>query len=71
LKRIGKEGSFFIYLHPWEWDRGTPRISLSLFSRWATYFGMKKVLTKLEGLLETFPFSRMDKVLENLIENGK
>jgi len=68
LKRISKEGPFYIYLHPWEWDRGTPRISLSLFSRWATYFGMKKVLAKLEGLLETFPFSRMDEVLETVVK---
>jgi len=68
LKRISKEGPFYIYLHPWEWDCGTPRISLSHFSRWATYSGMKKVLTKLEGLLETFPFSRMDQVLETVVE---
>jgi polysaccharide deacetylase family protein (PEP-CTERM system associated) len=68
LKRISKEGPFYIYLHPWEWDCGTPRISLSPFSRWATYSGMKKVLTKLEGLLEIFSFSRMDQVLEAVVE---
>jgi len=71
LKRISKEGPFFIYLHPWEWDRGTPRISLPFFSRWATYYGMKKVLIKLEGLLKTFPFSRMDEVLEAVAEKGE
>jgi polysaccharide deacetylase family protein (PEP-CTERM system associated) len=71
LKRMSKEGSFFIYLHPWEWDKGTPRMSLSLFARWATYSGMKKVLTKLEGLLEAFPFSRMDEVLEKGIQKGE
>jgi polysaccharide deacetylase family protein (PEP-CTERM system associated) len=70
LKRISKEGPFFIYLHPWEWDTGTPRISLSPFSRWATYSGMKTVLTKLEGLLKAFPFSRMDDVLENVVQKG-
>jgi hypothetical protein len=29
---------------------------------------MKKVLTKLEGLLEIFSFSRMDQVLEAVVE---
>jgi polysaccharide deacetylase family protein (PEP-CTERM system associated) len=70
LKRISKEGPFFIYLHPWEWDTGTPRISLSLFSRWATYSGLKSVLKKLERLLRAFPFSRMDEVLEKIIQEG-
>ena len=46
-------------------------ISLSLFARWATYSGMKKVLTKLEGLLEAFPFSRMDEVLEKGVQKGE
>jgi len=68
LKRIGKEGPFFIYLHPWEWDPKTPRISLPLFSRWATYLGMKHVLKKLEGLLRTFRFSKMDDVLREIIQ---
>jgi polysaccharide deacetylase family protein (PEP-CTERM system associated) len=71
LRRISKEGPFFIYLHPWEWDAGTPRISLSLFSRWATYSGMKNVLTKLEGLFKTFPFTRMDEVLANVVQKGE
>jgi polysaccharide deacetylase family protein (PEP-CTERM system associated) len=70
LKRMSQEGPFFVYVHPWEWDRGTPRISLSLFSRWATYFGMEKVLVKLGELLETFSFARMDEVLEAVIKQG-
>lgn len=71
LKRMNQEGPFFIYVHPWEWDRGTPRISLSPFSRWATYFGMEKVLAKLGELLETFSFARMDEVLETVIKQGE
>ncbi len=70
LKRMSQEGPFFLYVHPWEWDRGTPRISLSLFARWATYFGMERVLAKLEQLLESFSFARMDEVLEAVIKQG-
>lgn len=68
LRRISNEGPFFIYLHPWEWDPGTPRISLPIFSRWATYWGMKHVLKKLEGLLRTFAFSKMENVLQEVIQ---
>ena len=71
LKRLSKEGPFFVYLHPWEWDTGTPRVSLSLFSRWATYSGLETVLTKLEGLLRIFSFTRMDDVLQQIIQKGE
>jgi len=70
LKRINQEGPFNIFLHPWEWDRGTPRAPLSLYSRLVTYYGMKKVLLKLEGLLRTFSFSRMDEALEKAAQQG-
>jgi polysaccharide deacetylase family protein (PEP-CTERM system associated) len=63
LKRMNQEGPFNIYLHPWEWDRGTPRVPLSLYSRLVTYYGMNNLLLKLEGLLRAFSFSRMDEVL--------
>lgn len=70
LKRINREGPFNIYLHPWEWDRGTPRMALSLYSRLVTYYGMKHVLLKLEGLLRAFSFSRMDVALEKVALKG-
>lgn len=70
LKRINQEGPFNIYLHPWEWDRGAPRIPLPLYSRLVTYYGMKNVLLKLEGLLRTFSFSRMDEALEKMAQYG-
>ncbi len=63
LKRINEGGPFFVYLHPWECDVNTPRVSLPLLSREATYFGIRKVMPKLEGLLKTFAFSRMEDVL--------
>jgi peptidoglycan-N-acetylglucosamine deacetylase len=65
-KRINKTGPFFLFLHPWESDIHTPRVPLPLLSRGATYYGIGSVLFKLEGLLKTFSFSRMDEVLEKL-----
>lgn len=65
LKRINQEGPFNIYLHPWECDMHTPRVSLPLVSKWITYYGMNPMISKLEGLLKVFSFSRMDEVLKN------
>ncbi|OGP92876.1 MAG: hypothetical protein A2156_09950 [Deltaproteobacteria bacterium RBG_16_48_10] len=63
LKRMNGEGPFYIYLHPWECDENTPRISLPFLAKKVTYYGIRKVLFKLEGLLKRFSFSRMDDVL--------
>ena len=66
LKRMGQKGPFHIYLHPWECDENTPRVPLSRLSGAATYYGMARMLSKVEGLLRTFRFSRMDNMLEEL-----
>ena len=63
LQKLNRQGSFFIYLHPWEWSRDTPRLPLPFLSAQATYFGTGKVLSKSEALLRIFSFSRMDEVL--------
>ncbi len=65
LRRMNQEGPFNIYLHPWECDIHTPRVSLPLISKWITYYGMNPMISKLEGLLKVFSFSRMDEVLKN------
>ncbi len=66
LNRMNKEGPFYVYLHPWECDKKTPRVSLPFLSSQATYRGIDKVLSKLEGLLNAFSFSRMDEALRRL-----
>jgi peptidoglycan-N-acetylglucosamine deacetylase len=66
LKRMNGSGPFYIYLHPWECDENTPRVPLPFLSRGVTYCGIRKVFSKLEGLLKTFSFSRMDDVLKKL-----
>lgn len=66
LRRINQEGPFHLYLHPWECDVKTPQVPLPLLPRLATYFGIQGMLSKLEGLLRTFSFSRMDGVLKGM-----
>ncbi|HSB05444.1 MAG TPA: polysaccharide deacetylase family protein [Thermodesulfobacteriota bacterium] len=66
LDRMNRTGPFYIYLHPWECDENTPRIPLPFLSRGVTYYGIRKVLSHLEGLLKTFSFSRMDDVLDRM-----
>jgi polysaccharide deacetylase family protein (PEP-CTERM system associated) len=66
LGQINKRGPFYVYLHPWECDEKTPRVPLPFLSARATYHGIRGVLSKLEGLLKTFSFSRMDDVLARM-----
>jgi peptidoglycan-N-acetylglucosamine deacetylase len=66
LERINRKGPFYVYLHPWECDEKTPRIPLPFLARSATYGGMRRTLSKLEGLLKRFSFSRMDDVLNRI-----
>jgi len=66
LRRMNGEGPFYIYLHPWEFNQNTPRVPLPFLSKAATYYGIKNVFPKLEGLLKRFSFSRMDHVLDGM-----
>jgi peptidoglycan-N-acetylglucosamine deacetylase len=70
LKRMNEGGPFYVYLHPWEFDEKTPRVSLPFLSREATYYGIRSVFPKLEGLLKRFSFSRMDEILNKLGASG-
>ena len=66
LRRMNGKGPFYIYLHPWECDENTPRMSLPFLSRKVTYYGIQDVLPKLERLLKGFSFSRMDDILKGM-----
>lgn len=63
LRRIGRERSFVIYCHPWEFDAETPRQELPAVDRWITYTGVRGGLGKLARLLDDFSFTRADEVL--------
>lgn len=63
LKRINREGPFFLYFHPWESYGKTPRLNLPLYNYMITYYGIRSALGKLEFLLKHFRFTRVDRVL--------
>lgn len=52
-----------IYLHPWEIDDGIPKFSQGMLQDFRGYVGINRMLSKLEFLLKTLHFSRVDTVL--------
>ena len=51
-----------IYVHPWEFDTGQPRLASSLLSRLRTYSGLSRTEAKLDRLLSDFPFATLASV---------
>ncbi|WP_197531541.1 XrtA system polysaccharide deacetylase [Posidoniimonas corsicana] len=64
IRRINREGhSAVIYLHPWEFDTDQPRGHGAHWkARFRHYVNIGKTATRLERLLQEFPFGRMDNV---------
>jgi polysaccharide deacetylase family protein (PEP-CTERM system associated) len=58
-RRVLARRPFFLYVHPWETDPGIPRLDLPRFPRWATYTGLRGMLSKLERLLKSIQFTTM------------
>jgi peptidoglycan-N-acetylglucosamine deacetylase len=63
LRRMNRSQPFLLYFHPWEGSMETPRLKLSLYSRFITYYGIRTALGKVEGLLKRYAFDRVDRVL--------
>ncbi len=63
MRSLESERPTMIYVHPWEVDELTPRLPLRPFPRFVTYYGINRTLAKLETLLRTFRFTRIDEVL--------
>ena len=52
-----------IYLHPWEIDDNIPKFKQGFLQDFRGYIGINKMLSKLEYLLKTLHFARVDTVL--------
>jgi polysaccharide deacetylase family protein (PEP-CTERM system associated) len=64
LRQAQKQGPIVIYLHPWELDPDTPRLSLSARDRFITYHNIgEQMRRRLEMLLDNFDFAPMWDVL--------
>ncbi len=64
IRVINKTRPVVIYLHPWEMNTNTPRISLPLSSRFITYHEISSTSNKLEGLIKKFKFAPIREVLD-------
>jgi len=53
-----------IYLHPWEFDPGQPRIAAPPLKKFRHYVGLSRSLDRLDRLLQTWSFGTMREVLE-------
>jgi hypothetical protein len=64
LRHVAAKGQpLVLYLHPWETHPGTPRVSLSWPSRWATYGGQRRALRKIGCLLAEYRFVPLAELL--------
>ncbi|MEQ8848783.1 XrtA system polysaccharide deacetylase [Botrimarina sp.] len=66
VRRINAEGSPVVtYFHPWEFDPEQPRVvGASTKSRLRHYTNLRKTESRLERLLQRFPFDRVDAAFE-------
>lgn len=62
-RKVVRKRPFFLYVHPWETDPGTPRLPLPASAAWATYWRRGAMLEKLDRLLRMFRFSTMEETL--------
>lgn len=56
-----------LYLHPWEFDPGQPRVKAGLSARFRHYLNLNKTLPRLERLLGEFQFGTMEEVLRDAV----
>lgn len=68
LKAVNKkqDEQFVFYLHPWEVDPQQPRIEASWFSKFRHYNNLEKCESRLNNLIDDFPFATMKSVLSDL-----
>lgn len=54
-----------MYLHPWEFDTGQPRLHLGAIQTWRHYYNIKKNMKKLGALLDKFSWTSFKNVLND------
>ena len=66
IKKLNKRGlPAVIYLHPWELDSALPRVAVGLKGKYALYYHLDTVQTKVERLLAEFSFAPVREVLRD------
>lgn len=68
LRAINSAGRpFAVYLHPWEFDPGQPRLSVGRMRAWRHYVNLHRTETRLARLLRDFAFAPLSEALENYV----
>lgn len=66
LRRLIRNGRpAVVYVHPWEIDRQHPRIAMPVLRRTRHYAGIMGMKEKLQCLLRSYRFARMDEFLKS------
>ena len=64
LKRVNTSGiPAIVYLHPWEFDPGQPRINASILARFRHYVSLAKTARRLRRMCGDFRFAPIKEVL--------
>jgi len=64
IKRKNQRGfSVMTYVHPWEFDSGQPKLSVSIFEKFIHYYGLAQTENKFRMLLNDFVFLPVREVL--------
>jgi polysaccharide deacetylase family protein (PEP-CTERM system associated) len=64
IRRLNRKGlPAVIYLHPWEFDTELPRLEVGWKGRYALYYNLDTVQTKVKRLLDEFSFAPVCEVL--------
>jgi peptidoglycan-N-acetylglucosamine deacetylase len=64
LDRVARERPLNLYLHPWECAPDLPRVPLAPADALITYLGLDAVISKLDRLLNRYPFDTMRRILD-------
>lgn len=72
LRRVNRRDRqpAIVYLHPWEFDPGQPRLAMRGLSRMRHYVNLRTTETKLRRLLDDFSFGPAREVLEERLALG-
>jgi polysaccharide deacetylase family protein (PEP-CTERM system associated) len=66
IQKLNRQGQpAIIYVHPWEFDPGQPRIPCSTLTRFRHYHNLPQMSQKFEHLLARHNFGPVSEVLEN------
>jgi polysaccharide deacetylase family protein (PEP-CTERM system associated) len=61
IKKANKQGfPAVIFFHPWELDPKTPRLKLSPYKSFVTYYNLDGMKKKLKNILSTFKFASIE-----------